>query len=181
MRDVTASVAVQGNKMTLSSLDASALDGTVRASGTMAIQDGAPHWTLDIRAAAAKASAVAEIFGEQWGSGTASGEARLTMSGYRTEDLASSATGDFSFIWQNGSLLAPASAGNSPLDHFDRWTARGAIANGALTLTGGGISSGVRTNALRGSIGFDRSLNLTLETRRGRVKITGTPAQPVIQ
>ncbi len=181
LRGVTASVAVQGNKMTLSSLDASALDGTLRASGSMAIQDGAPHWTLDIRAAAAKASAVAEIFGEQWGSGTVNSEARLTMSGYRTEDLASSATGDFSFIWQNGSLLAPASAGNSPLDHFDRWTARGAIANGALTLTGGGISSGVRTNALRGSIGFDRSLNLTLETRRGRVKITGTPAQPVIQ
>jgi hypothetical protein len=68
-----------------------------------------------------------------------------------------------------------------PLEHFERWTAKGTIANGGLALTGGGIASAARTNAVRGSIGFDRTLDLTVEARRGHVKIGGTLAQPVVQ
>jgi hypothetical protein len=181
LRGVTAALGVEGNKLTLSSLDATALGGSLRASGEMAIQDGAPHWTLNFRVAGATAADLGPVFGEPWGSGTLSGETHLTTSGYRAQDLASSAKGDFSFTWQNGSLPAPERAVEFPLQHFERWAAKGTIADGALALTGGGISGAARTNALRGRIGFDRSLDLTLETRRGRVKIGGTLAQPAVQ
>jgi hypothetical protein len=181
LRGVAASLGLEGNKLTLSSLDATALGGSLRASGEMAIQDGAPHWTLSIRVAGASGADIGPLFGEPWGSGTLSGETHLTMSGYRTQDLASSAKGDFAFTWQNGSLPAPEGAVDFPLEHFERWTAKGTIADGALALTGGGISGAARSNALRGTIGFDRALDLTLETRRGHVKIGGTLAQPVVE
>jgi hypothetical protein len=181
LRGVTGALSVEGNKLTLSSLDATALGGALRASGEMAIQDGAPHWTLSIRVADATGADIGPIFGEPWGSGTLNGETHLTLNGYRAQDLASSAKGDFSFTWQNGSLPAPERTADFPLEHFERWTAKGTIADGALALTGGGVASGARTNAVRGTIGFDRALDLTLETRRGRVKIGGTLAQPVMQ
>jgi hypothetical protein len=109
-----------------------------------------------------------------------SGDADLTMSGYRTEDLASSAAGDFSFVWQNGTLAGSGGA-EVPITRFDRWTGKGTIAKSTLTLTSGGISRESRTSAVRGSITFDRDLDLTLETRRGAAKITGTLAQPALQ
>ena len=68
-----------------------------------------------------------------------------------------------------------------PLEHFERWTAKGTIADRGLALTAEGLRCAARTNAVRGSIGFDRTLDLTLETRRGHVKIGGTLAQPVVQ
>ena len=85
---------------------------------------------------------------------------------------------DFSFVWQNGALGGQCVAAlESPLTRFDRWTGKGTIAKSALTLTSGGISREAKTSALRGSITFDRDLDLTLETRRGAVKIGWTLAQ----
>ena len=180
LRNVASSLSVEGTKLTISSLDAAALGGTLHTSGDMTIVDRAPRWKLGIRVADASAGEVAELFGEPWGKGRMSGETNLTMSGYRTEDLASSASGDFSFTWQNGALPIAGAENDSSLAHFDRWTAKGTIAKSALSLSSGGIAHEARTNALRGSISFDRDLDLTLETRRGRVKITGTLAQPVL-
>jgi hypothetical protein len=180
LRNVASSVSLEGTKLTISSLDAAALGGTLHTSGDMTIVDRAPRWKLGIRVADASAGEVAELFGEAWGKGRMSGETNLTMSGYRTEDLASSASGDFSFTWQNGALPIAGAENDSSLAHFDRWTAKGTIAKSALSLSSGGIAREAKTNALRGSISFDRDLDLTLETRSGRVKITGTLAQPVL-
>jgi hypothetical protein len=132
LRGVTGALSVEGNKLTLSSLDATALGGALRASGEMAIQDGAPHWTLSIRVADATGADIGPIFGEPWGSGTLNGETHLTLNGYRAQDLASSAKGDFAFTWQNGSLPAPERSGRfsagafRTLDgerHHRRWCA----------------------------------------------------------
>jgi AsmA family/AsmA-like C-terminal region len=180
LRNVAASVSVESNKLTLSSLDATAWGGTLHGSGAMGIADGTPRWNLKVHVAGAGAREVAESFGEQWGSGTMGGDVDLKMSGYRTEDLASSAAGNFSFVWQNG-LLAGSGGTEVPLTRFDRWIGKGTIAKSALTLTSGGISREAKTSAVRGSITFDRELNLTVETRRGAVKIGGTLARLVVQ
>jgi hypothetical protein len=179
LRNVAASVRVEGGKLTLSSLDATAWGGTLHGSGAMHVEDGTPRWHLDVRVAGAGAREVAGSFGEQWGSGTMSGDVDLTMSGYRTEDLASSAAGDFSFVWQNGALAGGGGAEVPPM-RFDRWTGKGTIAKSMLTLTSGGIARESKTSAVRGSITFDRDLNLTVETRRGPATITGTLAQPSV-
>jgi len=178
LRKVTASTTVEGSHLTLSSFDAEALGGTLHASGGMTIENGAPHWTLNLHLENASAPDAAAAFEEKWGPGELNGEANLTLSGYRIEDLRSSASGDFSFTWLNGALPTAADASREP---FDRWTAKGAIGKSALTIASGGLSRGGRTSAVRGSLSFDRDLDLTVETRRGRMKIAGTLAQPSVQ
>jgi hypothetical protein len=180
LRDVATAVAVEGNKLSLSSFDASALGGTLHASGAMAVENAAPHWQIRAHVDAAESSQIAALFGEQWGGGVLNGQADLKMNGYRTEDLASSATGDFSFTWQNGALETPGAASDLALGRFERWTAKGSIANRVLTLTGGGMLQTGRTNPVRGTISFDRDLDLTVQTRRGALKVDGTLAHPQV-
>ncbi|HEY1498431.1 MAG TPA: AsmA family protein [Acidobacteriaceae bacterium] len=179
LHDVTVTLGVEGNKLTLTSLDATALGGTLHGSGEMAFENNTPHWKFSLRVTGAKAGEAAAVFGEQWGAGMMSGETNLTMTGYTTDDLASSAAGEFSVSWQNGALLMPSGGtAEAPFTQFDRWTAKGSIAKQALTLTSGGIARSARTSSVRGNITFDRDLNLTLESRRGPVKISGTLAHP---
>jgi len=181
LSNLLASVSAEGTRLSISSLEAAALGGSMRASAEMTLTESLPRWKLSIRASDAKASEIAALFGEQWGAGTLNAQTDLTMSGYQTAELASSAAGDFKFDWQNGGLPIDSNANDTSLEHFDRWTAKGAIAKRALTLTSGGLVRGANTSAIRGSISFDRDLDLNIKTRGGDVKITGTLAQPVIQ
>ncbi len=184
VENVTASVAVEGKKLTLTSLDGAAVGGKLHASGTMDLSSGTPQWTLDTSLTGASLQQAGAIFGESWGTGTGAAEARLTMSGYQTADLASSASGDFHFTWQNGGLpgvnRVSQPGGPGVLAHFERWSAAGTIGNRTLTLTDGGVTRVGRTDPVRGTITFGRSVNLTMETRRGRVRIGGSLAQPAV-
>lgn len=180
LRDVAATVSVAGGTLTLSSLDAAALGGTTHWSGEMHIEGGTPHWKLKIRAAGANAVAAAHLFDEHWGPGELSGEASLSMKGLRAADLASSAAGDFAFTWQNGGLAKTGAGEVSALAQFSHWTGKGSVVGNALEITGGGVTRAGRTNAVHGSISFDRDLNLTVETRRGPEKIKGTLARPIV-
>jgi hypothetical protein len=180
LHDVAVAVRVEQNTLTLSFLDAATLGGILHGTAEMSMDDGTPRWKLNLHVAGAQSSEIAAVFGEHWGTGVVSGETALTMSGYRTEDLASSITGDFSFIWQNGSLANPATPNEAALARFDRWTAKGTIAHNTITFTSGGIARAARTTPLGGTISFDRDLDLTLDAPRGAVKITGTLSQPLI-
>ncbi|HUB19334.1 MAG TPA: AsmA family protein [Acidobacteriaceae bacterium] len=179
MKNVAATLGIAGNTLHFASLDASALGGTLHWSGEMRMQDDTAQWKLKVRLANASAGAISKVFSEQWGPGEIDGEASLSMTGLRASDLASSTTGDFSFTWQRGAFARTAAANNSGLTPFERWTAKGTIAGNALKLTGGDIVHAGRAIPVHGSIGFDRSLDLTLETRRGEEKISGTLEKPV--
>jgi hypothetical protein len=189
LHNVAASLRVAGNTLAFSSFDATALGGTLHWTGDMSFENGTPHWKLKTRLTGASSAAAAELFEEKWGPGQINADAALTLTGYRAADLAGSATGDFSFTWQNGALPgsppggAPAKAATgstAPPMPFERWTGKGTIASRTLTIASGGVSRDGRTSALRGSISFNRDLDLTLETRRGAEKITGTLAEPVV-
>ncbi|HEY6447323.1 MAG TPA: AsmA family protein [Acidobacteriaceae bacterium] len=176
MHNVAARLSVQGNALTIDSLDAAALGGTIHATGAMTVTGGIPHWNLELQVKGVKASDGASVFNEHWGSGTASGAATLTMSGYRTPDLASSAAGSFRVLWQNGGMASAA----GPIEHFDRWTASGTIGSGALTLTDSAIATGGRNRAVAGTVRFDRRIHLLMDTSAGKVTVGGTLARPVI-
>ena len=189
LHNVAASLRVAGNTLAFSSFDATALGGTLPWTGDRSFENGTPHWKLKTRLTGASSAAAAELFEEKWGPGQINADAALTLTGYRAADLAGSATGDFSFTWQNGALPgsppggAPAKAATgstAPPMPFERWTGKGTIASRTLTIASGGVSRDGRTSALRGSISFNRDLDLTLETRRGAEKITGTLAEPVV-
>jgi hypothetical protein len=162
--------------LTVDSLDAAALGGTIHAMGTMALNGGTPHWNLEIQMKGVRASEGAGIFNERWGAGTATGAATLTMSGYRTVDLASSAAGSFRLVWQKGGVATAL----GPLEHFERWTASGTIGSGTLTLTDSTITTGGKNRAVAGTVGFDRRIHLVVDTNAGKVTLGGTLAKPVI-
>jgi hypothetical protein len=185
LHNVTASLGVAGNALTFSSLDAAALGGTLHWTGDMRIEDGTPRWNLKARLTGASAAEAAALFDEKWSPGQLNADATLSLNGYRGSDLAGSTAGDFSFTWQNGAFPAGAPAKTTTISTaapvpFERWTARGTIASNRLKIVSGGVSRSGRTSALRGSITFNRDLDLTLETRRGDEKITGTLAHPVV-
>ena len=184
VQNVAASVAVEGKKLTIRSLDGAALGGRLQGSATMDDSSGTPQWVVDAGVTGASVQEAGKVFGENWGTGTASAGVKLTMSGYAAADLAGSAAGTFQFAWQNGGLpglnRVSQTGGQGAMGHFDRWSATGTIGNGTLTLTDGGVTRGGRMNPVRGTIGFNRDVNLTMEARRGRVRIGGSLTHPAV-
>jgi len=188
LHNITATLSTVGNTLTFSSFDATVLGGSLYWTGEMRIDDGTPHWKLRTRLTEANASEAAALFDEKWGPGQVNADVTLSMTGYRAADLAGSASGDFSVAWQNGafpggtsgkgSIVSTASPLSGPV-FFERWTARGTIASRALKIASGNLIRAGRSNALHGSISFDRDLDLNVETRRGAEKISGTLAEPV--
>jgi hypothetical protein len=178
LRKATATLSVGGSAMQIQSCNGDALGGTVQASGSMSLTDGNPQWDLGVRFTGVQASDSGALFLENWGSGTGNGTVRLKMTGYRAADLASSASGDFRFTWQNGGLSDLGAA--TPLAHFARWSGVGTIARSVITLTSGGITgprSGM-ADSIDGTIGFDRRLNLTIHSKGVVQHIRGTLNQP---
>lgn len=193
LKNASAAIAVANHQMRILSLDASGLGGSAHATGSIeAAQDG-PHYALDVTWSRVKLAQAGALFGEQWGTGTVDGEARLQLQG--AANLAASATGDFEWLvngrWGgNWKTIATDRPGPRP-----QWAAAGTIGHEALTLTKG---------PARGTIGLSRKLNLDwTESQTGekhsaqRVKampaaargsgkaadllyITGTLAHPVI-
>lgn len=176
LRQATASIAVGPAGLTLKSVDASALGGTLHATGAMTLRDGVPNWSLDVRGTGLRPSAAASLFREHWGAGRFDGETRLTLSGRSTAELEASAAGEFHFTWQNGGFSADA----GPLGNFALWTGGGSVVNRTLNLTGGGLSHTGHVTPVRGSIGFDRSVDLTIRARSGTVDVHGTMARPLV-
>lgn len=173
LHNTTASVSVSGNHVELSSLDAAALGGSLHASGALTVDAGIPRWNFDLRLTGAQAAEIAALFHERWGTGTINGDAKLSMTGLSTASLTATTAGNFHFTWQNGAL-APAAA-ESPLAHFSRFTATGAIADSSASLTGSLTRAG-HTIPVHGAVGFDRHLDLALPGTH----IGGTLAHPVV-
>jgi hypothetical protein len=176
LQNVTGTVDVNGTELTLDSVDGSALGGTMHATGGMALVNGTPQWHVDVRLNGVKAAEAGALFKEHWGAGTASGDVRLTMSGWHMQDLEASTAGSFRLTWLNGGLPGVA----LPVGRFDRWTVDGTIADSTLSLTDGGMTHAGVTAAVRGAVGFDQRLNLTLETKKNTVQVGGTLARPVM-
>lgn len=181
LHKLSANVSVEGAALSIHSCDAAAIGGTVHATGEMAIVNGTPHWNLDVRFTGIKAGDAGTFFQEQWGSGTANGELHLKTSGYTTADLVSSAAGDFQITWLNGGLLGLDPP--MPLAHFGRWTAGGTIQQQTITLTSGGIGAnrGPIIDAVTGTIRFNRRLNLSLHTKSGPLRVSGTVSHPDVE
>jgi hypothetical protein len=178
LQNAIAAVSIEGTRLNIRSLDGETLGGTMHATGTMVVESGIPHWSLDVQFKDVQPSQAAAIFRERWGSGTADLETQLNLSGTSSADLASSATGHVQFTWTKGGLNAVGAA--SPLAHFDRWTGAGSVAGSTVTLARGTITRGKDATAVQGQIGFDRRMDLTLQTSTGDVKVAGTLAHPAL-
>jgi hypothetical protein len=178
LRNAAAAVDIDGTSLRIRSFDGETLGGTLHATGAMQVESGIPHWSLDVQLKGVQSSEAAAIFKEKWGAGSGDLEAQLNLSGSSAADLSSSATGHVQFNWLKGGLGLSGTA--SPLARFDRWTGEGSVAGSTLTLTQSRLTRGDDSTTVRGRIGFDRQLNLTVQTGKGAMKVGGTLAHPAL-
>ncbi|MGH9586803.1 MAG: AsmA family protein [Acidobacteriaceae bacterium] len=149
LKNASAAIAVADHRLRIASLDASALGGSAHATGLVeAAQDG-PHYTLDVTWTGVKLAQAGSLFGEDWGTGTVDGNAKLKLHG--AANLAASATGNFEWLVNGrwGGSWKPGAAERQ--GRRSQWAAAGTVARGTLRLTKG---------PARGTIGFDRKLSL---------------------
>jgi len=178
VQNATAAVSVDGASLNLQSLDGETLGGTLHATGTMTVQSGIPHWALEVQLKGIQPSQAATLFKERWGGGTANLDATLNLSGASAADLASSTAGHVRFTWLKGGLSV--AGPTSPLTRFDRWTGDGSIAGNTVTLANSTITRGNGTTTVQGQIGFDRRLNLKLQSGKTASKVAGTLEHPTL-
>jgi len=193
IRDLVASLSVNEVGVQIKSLSGRTLDGSLQLSGEMRVVDGTPRYEIEARLDRAAVSAVAGIFQEDWGPGTITADARMKLSGFDTNQLASSAAGKFHWIWAKGGL-PPAANVSQPVDtdkyppptlastlaHFDNWTGDGTIARNTLTVEKSLLTRGVASTSLSGTVGFDRTLSLIASGTAGGSKLSGTLQHPAI-
>lgn len=190
LRDVTATVGVEGNRIQVKSASARALNGELQLSGAMEVDGGnTPRYQLDAQLDHASAAATAALFGEKWGTGSIDLRTSLRFSGFEQKELLSSASGIFHWEWTNGGWpVEGASAETSDetepgafsLSHFDAWTAEGVVANSALNLQRSQILNGSDATPVTGTISFARELSLSIQDKTNPVRITGTLQRPLI-
>ena len=190
LRDVTATVGVEGNGIQVKSASARTLNGELRLSGTMEVDGGnTPRYQLDAQLDHASAATTAALFGEKWGTGSIDLRTSLKFSGIEQQELLSSATGTFHWEWTKGGWpVEGASAETSDetepgafsLSHFDAWSADGVVANSALNLQRSQILNGSDATPVTGTISFARELSLSIQNKTNPVRITGTLQRPLI-
>jgi uncharacterized protein involved in outer membrane biogenesis len=183
LHDALANVSVKDTNLRILSLDASALGGDMHAEGAIDASGDAPAWKLALSTRNISVPQLASLFHEKWGSGHGNLQVTFTAQGWDASSLASSAAGQFSWIWKDGGLNTP-----GPLGKFARWSAQGTLANSTLTLTGGTLQTTPRATPLpvTGAIGFQRNLHLSIGSAAAPATkntapagaITGTLAHP---
>lgn len=174
LHDATADLSIAGRRLRIAAFDGQALGGMLHAAGSVDAASGAPVYDLELQLARADATEVSALFKEKWGAGILSANAKLAMTGYSAAQLASSAQGAFHIDWNKGAL----SVGKpSPLAHFDRWSADGAVSGRKISLQHSVLVNGGKSIPVTGSIGFDRRLDLTVGTQE---TVTGTLRHPVV-
>jgi len=176
VHDAIGAVDVSGNSITIRSLNGRVAGGTLHLAGSMTASGDQPEYKLDLQVTNASPSALAALFEEHWGSGVANFSAQLRMSGFDTKELASSAQGTLHWNWTKGSLSA-----ETPLAHFDQWSADGAIADSTITITHSLLARGQEAVPLSGTISFDRELDLKGGSAADAMSITGTLQHPEVK
>ena len=146
LKNVKADVNLQPAATAITSLDATLLGGSVHASGQFETGDK-PYYELTGDLAKIDPAVAGELLGETWRGGTFAANGKIELSGFTSDDLASSAKGTLHFEWRHGGIAGEASA-PADLAHFDRWTADAVIADGKIALDKNEVAAGSRKRAV---------------------------------
>ncbi len=197
LHDARATLAIHGNRLGINSIDAAALGGSIKVTGSVQTDTGQPVYSLNCTWTGVSVPQIAAMFHEKWGAGTLGGNASINLQGYSAADLAASAHGTFAWDWTRGSLVgasgaalaakAPAALRETSLSrplgpgfspaHFARWQTSGTIASRALTL-----DPSAEMNPVTGTISFERTVDLSWPMADGqRLRVGGTLASPAVE
>ena len=172
LHDATAALSLNDDGAEVSSIDGTLLGGRVHGTGTIHAAGGdrdKPSYTFEATLEKLNPAAVGELAGSHWKGGELNADGKVELSGFTSEDLASSAHGTLHFEWKRGSVAADGEAGAVPavLGHFDRWTGEAEIANGAIKLKDNAVKVGARKGVVErgveGALAFGDPPKLTLD------------------
>jgi hypothetical protein len=146
LHDATATVRTVDDGAEIDSLDASLLGGHLHGSGSLHTpksEKEQPAYTFTAQFDKLSPAAVGQLPGQHWSGGVFDAQGKIELSGFTSEELASSAKGTLHFDWQHGS----ASGSGIPADlaRFDRWTADAEVAGGSIVLKQNQIHRGAHT------------------------------------
>jgi hypothetical protein len=150
LKNVKADVNLQPAATAIASLDASLLGGTVHATGQFESGDK-PYYEFAGDFAKINPAEVGELLGETWRGGTFAANGKIEISGFTSDDLASSAKGTLHFEWRHGAIAGDPSA-PADLARFDRWTADAIVAKGKIALDKNEVAVGSRKRAVDASV-----------------------------
>ena len=159
LKDVKAGVTMKPASTEITSLDATLLGGSLHASGQFESGDK-PYYELTGDLAKLNPSEVGGLLGETWRGGAFAANGKIQLSGFTSNDLASSAKGTLHFEWRHGAIAVDASA-PADLAHFDRWTADAIIANGKFALDKNEVAEGSRKRSINASVTLEEPLKVT--------------------
>lgn len=169
LKNALVNASVAGTYLKIASLDASALGGSLHAKGSINASGDAPQWSLALNGEELAAPQVAALLNKAastpsepaWATGHGNLQLSLRAQGWSADQLASSATGGFSWTWKQGSL-----GKHGLLHHFDLWSAQGMVANQTLTLLNSSLltAASAPPSTVTGSIGFNHTLHLLANT-----------------
>ena len=145
-------------QLLLDSLDATALGGSLHASGTIDLGGTAPVYTLETLGHGLKPSLLGTLLGASWSGGPIDASAKITTIGASQAELVASAKGTLDFDWKQGSLGAA-----SPAQHLDHWSGTAKVAGGKATLGRNDLLLGHRHASLAGSIALGGPARFTLD------------------
>jgi len=145
----------------ITALDGKMLGGAIHATGTLVTGDK-PAYSITADLLKLNPTAVGQLLGQNWRSGTLDASGKLGLAGYTGSDLAQSAKGTLHFEWRNG----VASGADSPpeLARFDRWTGDADIADGKVTLGQNELAQGSRKQTVAASAALAEPVELSFPT-----------------
>ena len=138
----------------ITSIDASALGGSVHAAGTLTSGDK-PSYALEATYIKLNAQAICDVLKMHCSGGPIDGSLKVALTGYSDRDLAASASGTLHFDWRKG-VAQEAGIPDFPksLSRFDHWSADAAIGQNAVTLGQNQVLQGTRKSSVNAVIHF---------------------------
>jgi len=162
LHDATAAIRTVDDGAEIGSFDASLLGGHLHGNGSLHTPKSEKEKPVYIFAAQfdkLSPAAVGQLTGQHWAGGVFDAQGKIELSGFTSEELASSAKGTLHFDWQHGS--ASGSGIPADLTRFDRWTADAEVADGSIALKQNQIHRGAHTASVEAAAAITASPLLT--------------------
>ncbi len=181
LHNATGDLEVAGSSATIRSLNGRIMNGAGHLTGTLSTAGGQPKYDIAAEVTNISPRALAGVFNEHWGSGTADLSAQLKMTGFTAGELARSVTGTLHWDWLKGSLGGQvALSGAQPFLHFDGWSGDADIEDSTVRIDHSLLERGAEGIPISGTISLDRAIDLKSESEPHGFSVTGTLEHPLV-
>ncbi len=176
---VSADVDLQGDKLLLTNTRATLLGGTYQGQWSGDFSMDPPVFDGSGAALNVSLTEIATLMHDDWATGPATINFRVTFFGRGFDDYKRSAIAAVGFNWKKGLLRHVVLDGGTPIS-FTEWAGKAEVANQGFLFTPGRMQTKSGTYTAEGTASFARNINFNLAGAKSRYAISGTLRQPVV-